>query len=108
MNPRTRRNITTVGDRDSSLPQSSIHEYQLVIQYPASSVADYDRVIDLESFLIDHIAQGSEIDGHDAGSGEINVFFHTEDVDRADLPDFFGPSITSEMRLSGSLLKGSA
>lgn len=55
-------------------------KYQIVLQWPASSMADYDRMIDLESFLIDTISAGSEIDGHDAGSGEMNIFVRTNDV----------------------------
>ena len=49
-------------------------KYQVVIQWPASSIADYDTIIGIESFLIDHLSSASEIDGHDAGSGEMNVF----------------------------------
>lgn len=54
--------------------------YQIVLQWPASSIAGYDRMIEIESFLIDTISEGSEIDGHDAGSGEVNIFVHTDDV----------------------------
>lgn len=58
-------------------------KYQIVIQWPASSIADYDRMIEIESVLIDGISEDSEVDGHDAGSGEVNIFVHTDSVQGA-------------------------
>lgn len=40
-------------------------------------------MIEIESMLIDSISESSEVDGHDAGSGEMNIFVHTDDVHRA-------------------------
>jgi len=58
-------------------------KYQIVIQWPAFSIADYDRMIEVESALIDGLSEGSEVDGHDAGSGEMNIFVHTNNVQDA-------------------------
>jgi hypothetical protein len=58
-------------------------EYQIVIQWPASSMADYDRMIEIESMLIDDLSEGGEVDGHDAGSGQANIFVHAHNVQHA-------------------------
>jgi hypothetical protein len=52
-------------------------KYQLVLQWPAASIHDYDAMIDIENALIDVLPDGSEVDGHDAGSGEVNIFITT-------------------------------
>ena len=52
-------------------------KYQLVLQWSAASIDDYDAVIEIEDFLISHLPGESEVDGHDAGSGEINIFIFT-------------------------------
>jgi hypothetical protein len=57
-------------------------QYQLVLQWPASSIDDYDAMIETENLLIDSLPKGSEIDGHDAGSGEVNIFMTTDDPRR--------------------------
>ena len=54
-------------------------EYKLVIQWPASSISDYDTLIDIEDVLIDKLKDGSEVDGHDAGADEMNIFINNED-----------------------------
>ena len=53
-------------------------KYQLVVQLPASSIHDYDEMIALENTLIEALPEGSEVDGHDAGSGEANIFINTD------------------------------
>lgn len=58
-------------------------KYQIVIQWTASSIADYDRMVEIESALIDSLSEGSEVDGHDAGSGQMNIFVHTDNVQHA-------------------------
>lgn len=58
-------------------------KYQIVIQWPASSIADYDSVIEVDSALIDSLSEGNEVDGHDAGSGEMNIFVRTDNVQDA-------------------------
>ena len=53
-------------------------KYQLVLQWPASSVDDYDLMIAIEDSLIEEIPNDSEVDGHDAGSGQVNIFIRTD------------------------------
>lgn len=52
-------------------------KYQIVLQSSASSVGDYDAMVSLEDLLIEGLPDGSELDGHDAGSGQVNIFIHT-------------------------------
>ena len=53
--------------------------YQLVLQFPATSLDDYDRLTQLEDSLIEEL--GSDlVDGHDFGSGEFNIFIITDDL----------------------------
>jgi hypothetical protein len=54
-------------------------KYQLVLQWSGSSLKDYDEMIAIENKLIEKLSKGSEVDGHDAGSGEVNIFILTDD-----------------------------
>ena len=47
-------------------------KYQLILQWPATSINDYDKMIDIENTLTANLADQSEVDGHDVGSGEVN------------------------------------
>jgi hypothetical protein len=49
-------------------------KYQLVLQFPATSLDDYDTFVALEEILRQKICDFGEIDGHDFGSGEMNIF----------------------------------
>ena len=54
--------------------------YQLVLQWPASSLDDFDRLIEIENQLIEQLPRHhGEVDGHDMGSGESNIFVLTDD-----------------------------
>jgi len=53
-------------------------KYQLILQLPASSVEDYDEMIELEEVIIGNLANLGCVDGHDVGSGEINIFVLTD------------------------------
>jgi len=53
-------------------------EYMLVLQWPIGSIPDYEAIVALETALIDALPDGSQIDGHDAGSGEMNIFISTD------------------------------
>jgi len=53
-------------------------KYQLILQFPASSLEDYDEMIELEEAIIGHLANLGYLDGHDAGSGERNIFILTD------------------------------
>ena len=52
--------------------------YQLVLQFAADTIPDYDALIAMEHQLIDTLGDGF-VDGHDMGSGEANIFIHTSD-----------------------------
>ena len=59
--------------------------YQLVIQFPISdaSADDFDRLIMIESELGLILRDKHQVDGHDIGSGEMNIFIHTNDPKEA-------------------------
>ena len=52
--------------------------YQVVLQFAADTLTDYDALVALESQLTD-IRGNAAVDGHDMGSGEANIFIHTTD-----------------------------
>ena len=49
-------------------------KYQIVLQFPAKSTRDYDDMIAFENTLIERLGTDAEVDGHDCGSGEMNLF----------------------------------
>jgi hypothetical protein len=53
-------------------------KYQLVLQWPATSIADYDDMIDIEDTLVNRLSAPHDVDGHDAGPGEMNIFILTD------------------------------
>jgi len=55
-------------------------EYMLVLQWPSSSTADeLDLLVSLEDEIREDIGAYGDVDGHDIGSGEMNIFVFTED-----------------------------
>lgn len=42
-------------------------------------MAVYDGVIEIEDILIESLGDEAELDGHDIGSGEMNIFIWTSD-----------------------------
>ena len=53
--------------------------YILVLQWPATCEADFDALIDVEDLLESGLPDNlGYVDGHDFGSGEMNVFIHTD------------------------------
>ena len=58
-------------------------KYQLVLQWPASSIKDYDAMIEVEDALIEKLSEANDVDGHDVGSGEVNIVIRTDDPKRA-------------------------
>ena len=52
--------------------------YQLVFQLTGSSQLDFEEVIALERELRSAVGDLGEVDGHDMGQGEMNIFVHTE------------------------------
>jgi hypothetical protein len=57
-------------------------KFQVVLQWPASSTNDFDRMTEIEDLLADKLSAENEVDGHDFGSQEMNIFVHTDDPQR--------------------------
>lgn len=56
------------------------HQYQLVLQLPGTSQDDFDLLISLEESLADALEDTPhDVDGHDFGSGTMNLFIDTND-----------------------------
>jgi hypothetical protein len=53
--------------------------YQLVLQFAADSLVDFDRLVALEDRLIEELGQLAMVDGHDFGLGQFNIFVLTDD-----------------------------
>jgi hypothetical protein len=71
-------------------------EYQLVIQFSATTLDEYDVLIELEAALV--AEKEMSVDGHDFGMGEFNIFIHTNEPETtfelaAELVDTFKPGI---------------
>jgi len=55
-------------------------EYMLVLQWPSSSTGkELDQLILLKDEIREDIGDHGNVDGHDIGSGEMNIFIFTED-----------------------------
>lgn len=55
-------------------------KYQLVLQWPYNDISDYDELIAYENLLNEKLSSHlGEVDGHDWGSGEMNIFLFTND-----------------------------
>ena len=54
-------------------------KYQLVLQFAADSLEDYDRLVSLEDSFIEEPDDVANVDGHDFGSGTFNIFILTDD-----------------------------
>jgi hypothetical protein len=52
-------------------------KYQLVLQWPCSSSSDGVGLLSIEGLIEKAIGELGVVDGHDIGSGEMNVFVHT-------------------------------
>jgi hypothetical protein len=53
--------------------------YQLTLQFRGDTLDDYDAMIRLEEELTEALADSADVDGHDCGSGETNIFIFTSD-----------------------------
>ena len=51
--------------------------YQLVIQFPESLCGDIDWIAEMEDRLEEALSN-AEVDGHDLGGGEVNIFIFTD------------------------------
>jgi hypothetical protein len=52
-------------------------DYQLILQFRGDSIEDYDATVALEEELIERLGDSADVDGHDCGSGETNIFIIT-------------------------------
>lgn len=57
--------------------------YQLVVQFAAASLGDFDDLMTFEEALMKEMRGSSLVDGHDFGSGEMNIFVFTDHPDSA-------------------------
>ena len=53
--------------------------YQLVLQFAGPAALSLDELIALEDELSRHLPASAQVDGHDIGSGEGNIFLFTHD-----------------------------
>ena len=58
-------------------------KYQVVLQFSVTDKTDFDELIDVEGRLILVLGSSHIVDGHDFGSGEMNIFVHTNDPQAA-------------------------
>ena len=54
-------------------------DYQLVFQFKDDACLDFDKMVELEDDLQQLVEPLADVDGHDMGSGEINIFILTDD-----------------------------
>jgi len=54
-------------------------KYQLVIQFPGESKDDFEELIEIEKDLDKQLTTDAEVDGHDFGSGQMNIFILTNE-----------------------------
>ncbi len=57
--------------------------YQLVLQWNASSINDYDDMIWVEEAIKNGIRHVASVEGHDVGTGQVNLFLNTNEPYRA-------------------------
>jgi hypothetical protein len=50
----------------------------LVLQWPGSAEADFEALIEMEDALESNFGDAGSVDGHDFGSGEMNIFIGTD------------------------------
>ena len=53
-------------------------KYQLVLQFEAVSIEEFDRLVALEDRLIEDLSDLATVDGHDFGLGQFNIFVLTD------------------------------
>jgi hypothetical protein len=54
-------------------------DYQLVLQIKGDDCLDFDSLVNLEDRLQRLVEPIADVDGHDMGSGEMNIFVLTAD-----------------------------
>ncbi len=56
-----------------------MEKYQLVMQFAAAGMTDFDELSGFEDRLSRHLGSLATVDGHDFGMGEYNIFILTDD-----------------------------
>jgi transposase-like protein len=69
------KQAATVLDKKLDIAKS----YQLVLQFRGGSLDDFDAMVALEEELTEELGDSADVDGHDAGSDERNIFIFTSD-----------------------------
>lgn len=54
------------------------YKYQLVLQFVATTMADFDALVSFEGRLLNHVRSIGKVDGHDFGCDEFNIFILTD------------------------------
>ena len=54
-------------------------KYQLVLQFGAAVLEDFDRFVALEDQLLEELGGLATVDGHDFGLGQFNIFILTDE-----------------------------
>jgi hypothetical protein len=57
--------------------------FQLVLQFPAESLEEFGGLVAFEDDLAELLGPSCSVDGHDFGSGQMNIFVHTDEPMRA-------------------------
>jgi len=57
--------------------------FQLVIQFPETIIKEIDFIYNLEEAIGRVVSDIAVVDGHDWGSGEANIFIHTDNPSKA-------------------------
>jgi hypothetical protein len=52
--------------------------FQLILQFSAMRSQEFDALVALEEELMRSLSQIAEVDGHDCGAGEFNIFLRTD------------------------------
>jgi hypothetical protein len=58
-------------------------KYMLVMQFAGDSEKDFEALIGLEDQLTQALPEDAEVDGHDIGSGQGNIFIFTDNPQSA-------------------------
>ena len=54
-------------------------KYQLVLQFSANSMLEFDSLVSLETKLMEKLGEIGVVDGHDFGRGTFNIFVLTDE-----------------------------
>ena len=58
-------------------------QHILVLQWLGSTEADFEALVEIEDVLESRFGEAGSIDGHDFGSGEMNIFIQTDQPSQA-------------------------